>query len=143
MTLTPGAPGSVLEAPCRAIAEATRDLLSWEFDPRFRAAMAAFPALDQHRVLTALEQGFEGHWNRKQLGQAPPRAVELAGKTGGLRDGQLLLATNAESDPILFGLWWPWGGGQTISIRVLFSARTLDEAQKAELLATFQGWFGL
>lgn len=143
MPATAPAPGAVLESPCRAIAEATRDILSWEFDPRFRAAVAAFPSADKDRVLAGLEAGFETHWTRADIAGAPARAVELVDRVGGIREGQLLLAANAGSDPILFGLWWPWGTGETISIRVLFSARTLDAAEKAALLVAFKGWFGL
>lgn len=143
MTPGPTSPQSPLEAPCRAIAAAAEGLLTWEFDPRFRAALAAFPSTQKTQVLAALEAGFEARWTRKNVAEAPGRASELASKTGGLREDQILLAANATSDPILFGLWWPWGGGEMISIRVLFSARTFDEPQKASLLADFQGWFGL
>ena len=132
-----------LEASCQAIVEATRGTLAWDFDPRFRAALGTFAAADQERVLAGLKAGLTGCWSSADLAGAPPRVVELAGKTGGLRGGQLLLAAHADSDPILFGLWWPWGNGTTISIRVLFSARTFDDAQKADLLAAFKGWFAL
>ena len=136
-------PGAILEAPCAAIAEATQGLLSWEFDPRFRAAIATFPASDQQGIKTGLQAGFDQVWTTADLASAPERVRELAKKVGGLRGGQLLFAAHSDTDPILFGLWWPWGNGQTISIRVLFSARTLDEPSKAALLASFKGWFGL
>jgi hypothetical protein len=132
-----------LEAPCRAIVEATEGLLAWEFDGRFRAALATFPAADQAGVLAALEAGFEARWTHADIAGAPPRVVELTGKLGGVRPGQIVLTSGAESDPILVGLWWPWGNGTRISIRVLFSARSLSDARKAALLADFKGWFGL
>jgi hypothetical protein len=135
--------GSILEAPCRAIAAAAGDLLAWGFDPRFRAANAAFPTSAQAPVRAALERGFDGCWSAADIAHAPARVGELAARTGGMRGGQLLFGANVAADPILFGLWWPWGDGATISIRILFSARTLDAAAKSDLLEEFQGWFGL
>ncbi len=132
-----------LERPCLAIAAASAGLLEWAFDPRFRAANAAFPAAEQGVVLAALEQGFEAAWTAQTIESAPPRAAELAAKLGGLRPGQILFGTNADSDPILFGAWWPWGDGVTISIRVLFSARHFEPEGREALLADFKGWFDL
>jgi hypothetical protein len=144
--MTPNPPDaslSVLQAPCEAIASAAQGVLQWSFDPRFRASAATFATADQESVKTLLGRGFGSCWTSGTIAQAPPRAQELCAKTGGLRPGQLLFGANAESDPILFGAWWPWGNGTTISIRILFSARTLDETSKAALLAEFKGWFGL
>lgn len=143
MTEPVGAPASLLEAPCLALIGASAGLLQWEFDPRFRAASAAFPASRQADVRAALEAGFDRAWTSADIASAPPRVGEVASKMGGLRPGQILFGAHTDGDPILLGAWWPWGGGQTISIRVLFSARTLDGAAKQALLADFQGWFGL
>ena len=133
---------SVLEDSCVALVNAAT-MLTWEFDPRFRAASAAFPAADAATVRAALEAGFDAAWSGSTIGAAPPRAQELSTKLGGMRAGQLLFSAHAESDPILFGAWWPWGNGTTISIRVLFSARTLTEPEREALLVDFKAWFGL
>lgn len=144
MTSTPpGAPMSPLEAPCRAIASAAEGVLDWSFDARFRASNAVFEMADQEAVRAILERGFDAAWTSEDIAQAPPRASELAGKLGGLRPGQILFGANADSDPILFGMWWPWGNGASVSIRVLFSARYLDGEQRAALLVDFRSWFGL
>lgn len=139
----PGATPSVLQAPCRAIAAAAEGVLSWSFDPRFRASSAAFATADHAAIQALLETGFDACWTSKTVANATPRVRELCGKTGGLRPGQLLFSANGEGDPILIGLWWPWGNGTTTSIRILFSARSLGDDDKAALLAEFKGWFGL
>ncbi len=143
MPNSPDASLSVLHAPCEAIVSAAQGVLQWSFDGRFRASSATFATADQDSVRALLERGFVSCWTSKTIARAPDRARELCAKTGGLRPGQLLFGANAESDPILFGLWWPWGNGTTISIRILFSARTLDQPAKAALLAEFKDWFGL
>lgn len=143
MTTDAPASSSILRAPALAIATASAGLLEWSFDMRFRAAAATFPGANSAAVRTALEQGFDQAWTTPTIAQAPPRASELAGKLGGLRPGQILFGANAASDPILFGAWWPWGDGATISIRVLFSARESDQAGRDALLVEFKSWFGL
>jgi hypothetical protein len=129
-----------LDDRCRAIKAVSPGLLDWSFDDRFRAANAAFDTSVASAVDAALSTGFETHWTAATLSSAPPRVVEMAGKVG-LRESQRMYTALAHTDPILFGLWWPWGSGTTISIRVLFSARSLDEAAKATLLSDFKGWF--
>ena len=52
------------------------------------------------------------------LGQASPNLRDLAARTGGLRAGQLLMTGGPTGGLLAFGLWWPWGDGETISMRV-------------------------
>jgi hypothetical protein len=49
----------------------------------------------------------------KTLAGAAPQLVSIVERYGGLRGGQLVFS-NGE----VFGLWWPWGGGGTVSLRV-------------------------
>jgi hypothetical protein len=58
-------------------------------------------------------------WTMKSIDAAPQALREMCDKTGGLREGQRLLAGTQDS---LFGLWWPWGNGQTITLRIGFSS---------------------
>ncbi len=134
---------TVLQQPCEAIVAAAGGALTWSFDDRFRACAATFPVAEMRAVRAMLQAGFTSCWDGESIGGAPPRTRELSAKIGGLRSGQLLFGANELGDPILFGAWWPWGNGTTISIRILFSARTLDEPQKDALLTDFAGWFGV
>jgi len=57
-------------------------------------------------------------WSETTLRKAPPVIHEVADATGGVRADQLLLATSSISGVIAYGLWWPWGNGVNISLRV-------------------------
>ncbi len=72
------------------------------------------PAVRASAVL-ALTRG----WTVKNLAEAPQGLRDLCEKTGGLRAGQRLLAGDSDA---LFGLWWPWGSGENITLRIGISA---------------------
>jgi hypothetical protein len=59
-----------------------------------------------------------GEYTTATLNSATPELRELAARTGGLRAGQLLLVGGPVGGITAFGLWWPWGDGETISMRV-------------------------
>jgi hypothetical protein len=42
----------------------------------------------------------------------------LVEKCGGLRAAQLLFWGGGDDAPGVFGLWWPWGDGTTVSLRI-------------------------
>jgi hypothetical protein len=79
---------------------------------------------------------FPRGWTTKSLENAPPEMQAIADKTGGLRSGQRLLAGDAMFAPNLFGLWWPWGGGDTITLRI-------GLADAAEVMAQVRELFGV
>jgi len=43
---------------------------------------------------------------------------EVADRAGGLRAGQLILASGPVGGYFSYGLWWPWGDGMTTSVRI-------------------------
>jgi hypothetical protein len=57
-------------------------------------------------------------WTSSTIQRAPPAIREIADRTGGLRPGQLLLASAAVGAGFAYGLWWPWGDGMTTSARI-------------------------
>lgn len=61
---------------------------------------------------------FPRGWTTKSLDNAPLEMKAIADRTGGLRQGQRLLAGDEMFAPKLYGLWWPWGSGDTITLRI-------------------------
>src|SRR5436190_9762135 len=57
-------------------------------------------------------------WTPSTLAGASPAVRGVAARTGGLRSGQRLLSSAPVEGLIGVGLWWPWGDGGTISLRV-------------------------
>jgi hypothetical protein len=61
----------------------------------------------------------DGEWSPDNINQAPDEIRTLAARFGGVRPGQLLFTGEVVGGRMhLFALWWPWGDGATISLRV-------------------------
>jgi hypothetical protein len=133
-------------APSAAkIIESTQGVLEWEWDPRFRAALAAFDMSVADQVRQAVETACGSAWSSANLSTAAGAVQELAHKKGGLRPGQLLYTTDAERPALLFCAWWVWGSGDRASLRIgsaVFDGGELQPdapAHESEL----RSWFGV
>ncbi len=134
---------SHIEESVQTLVENAKGVLSWSWEERFNAALAQFQAKDKDAILDHMRPPFKAVWDSTQINESPPRILKICNSLGGLRPGQLLLTTDPDVDILLFGAWWPWGGGDTISIRIIPNIENLDETVAAEFTAAFKGWFGL
>lgn len=87
----------------------------WEWDGRFSVVSSSFAASVQTEARASAVHALTRGWTLKDIETAPESLRNLAAKTGGLRGGQRLLAGTDDS---LFGLWWPWGNGEMITLRI-------------------------
>lgn len=117
-----------LEQVCRVLTEGGQDLLSWEWDGRFSAALAVAKDPQHHEVLALLASHFTFPWDTSNIDQAPERVVALGDSWGGLWPGQRIFTRDPEEDPLLYAVWWPWGGGGTFSLRITCDAHTAASA---------------
>ena len=90
----------------------------WSWDARFNTIAASFSDEQQPLVRASAMKAFPRGWTAKSLENAPPEMQAIADRTGGLRQGQRLLAGDELFAPKLYGLWWPWGSGETITLRI-------------------------
>ncbi len=111
------APNSGL-ALCEIVDNLPR-FLKWERDEQTNGAMAIMEIDASDRVLAALEAQFSHQWTHKTLRKAPPSIRAAMKEFGGLRAKQQAFATMLAEDIVLLGLWWPWGHGGTVSIRLV------------------------
>jgi hypothetical protein len=111
----------------------------WTWDDRFAAIASSFTADQEPAVRASAMRAFPRGWTAKSLESAPPEMRALAERTGGLRAGQRLLGGDPTTSPHLFGLWWPWGGGEKITLRI----GVLDIAADAEPLPRIRELFGV
>jgi hypothetical protein len=89
----------------------------WSWDGRFATIAASFSIEHEPAVRTSAQLAFPRGWTTKSLESAPAAFRELAIRTA-MRPGQRLLGGDELSAPSLFGLWWPWGGGDKITLRI-------------------------
>jgi hypothetical protein len=121
-----------LETICKSFAASVQGKLDWSWEGRFTCVVAAFKDSTAEEITGALGGAFTGTWRTDNIGEANDGVQQAANKLG-LRPGQVIYSVDA-ADGQLFGAWWPWGGGKTISIRIFCSGA--DEAQ-------LKSWFGV
>ncbi len=69
----------------------------------------------------AITEVFSVEWTSSTVTKAPPALREYVDRYGGLRQGQLLFSSGLLGGSLVsFGLWWPWGDGVTVSMRLGF-----------------------
>ncbi|CAN5422590.1 hypothetical protein BH11MYX1_BH11MYX1_00300 [soil metagenome] len=89
----------------------------WEWDGRFAAISSSFTIDLEREVRESARFAFPRGWTVKSIEHAPAMFRALADKTC-MRPNQRLLAGDELTAPTLFGLWWPWGGGDKITLRI-------------------------
>ena len=131
---------SDIERTIKDLVNDLRGVLSWTWEDRFGAALAQFSANDKDWILELLKPLFSSLWDAVNLSQAPPRVVKAIQEYGGLRAGQLLLTTDADSKILLLGAWWPWGNQKTISLRLIPTALKLSDSDMEKFQELLKEW---
>ena len=120
-----------LENELHDLAAAFRGILDWKWDGRFGAVLAEFPLKIEASVLGVLDQYLVSRWDSTSIADAPETVKKVKGHLGGLMAGQILLLSSPDVEPLVYCAWWPWGSGQTISIRIgLFGGGSDEEAKQ-------------
>ena len=110
--------------PWAGLLEACAGLLAgwpgaaWKWDGRFEAVESAFPRAAEAQAREKVGALLPSAWSSVTVKEAPEAVRTLATKTGGLRPGQLLFSGAPVEGALPFGLWWPWGDGKTVTLRV-------------------------
>jgi hypothetical protein len=98
----------------------------WTWDDRFTMLASSFAIGLEDKARASAALALPHSWDAKTLATAPGSLRELCEDAGGLRSGQRLLAGRAGA-LVLIGLWWPWGSGQTVTLRLGLGGYAADE----------------
>jgi hypothetical protein len=90
----------------------------WSWDTRLNCVTSSFSTDVEAEARAIAREALPVEWNTSTLSTAPPRMRDLAERCGGLRSGQFLLAAGPIVGVFAYGLWWPWGDGVTVSLRI-------------------------
>ena len=135
--------GSEIRKICAEFVNAFDGNLTWKWETRFETALAEFSIDSSDNIHAILERFFNDKWDSSSINDAPDVVQEIVKKFGALRSGQLLFTADTKQDDFLFGVWWPWGNGNMISIRVAPSFIVLPEENYTELIKEFRNWFNI
>ena len=91
--------------------------LVWTYDRRLKGVTSSIPLTREADARAAMTGVLPTVWSVDTLPGAPEDARALIEKCGGLRAAQLLF-WGGGAGPGAFGLWWPWGDGTSVSLRV-------------------------
>ena len=89
----------------------------WTYDRRLRCVASSIPLAREADARAAMTEALPVSFSVETLAGAGEGQRALVEKCGGLRASQLLFWGGADA-PGAFGLWWPWGDGTTVSLRV-------------------------
>ena len=93
-------------------------LRGWSYDRRFATAASSFSVDHSGEARAAVLLALPTQWTDRTIKTAPPYVKQLADATGGVRPEQGLYVCDPVSGLLAYGMWWPWGDGETISLRV-------------------------
>jgi hypothetical protein len=123
---------SDLEKFYRKLLSASWEVFSWKWDHRFEAFLTEFSADNGDEFRAILERDFINVWDSSNIREALDIVQMCNNNFGGLRPGQLLLTTDPSQDVFVCGAWWPWGDGETISLRIASPAKKLQHEKRSD-----------
>jgi len=134
---------SDVENVCRELSRGFHGVLSRQWDGRFETVLAEFGVETKDKVRAILERYPGNIWDSSNIGYAPDIVRTINIRVGKLRSGQLLFTSDPSREAFILGAWWPWGDGQTISIRIAPSYKKISDSERAEKIQLFKSWFGI
>ncbi len=108
----------------------------WSWDSRLNCVASSFDSVMVEQAQAATAKAFPTVWADRTMAEAPPRIREVGERSGGVRAGQLIYARTPIIGVVPYGLWWPWGNGSTISLRVGLEADADYNAKLCEVFGT-------
>ncbi len=130
-----------LENVCREILNTSQGSLSWKWEDRFQVMLATFSVDNRDDIRTILGRDLEITWDSSNIESASDAIKVINRNLGGLRSGQLLFTSDPSQGAFIFCAWWPWGDGETISIRIgPYYKDTLD-SDRTDQIQLFRSWF--
>lgn len=137
--LNSSGPGNI----CSELSKAFQGVLSWKWDDRFNTVLAEFKVDNKARIHEALERCLDRMWDSATIENAPEAVQAVISRFGGIMPGQLLFTSDPDQDALVFCAWWPWGNGETISIRLAPFYQKPSDSDRDGQTQQFKEWFGI
>ncbi len=109
----------------------------WTYDRRLKCVVSSIPMASANAALAAMAEAFPGSWTSDTVKTAPAGVQLVNDGSGGLRAAQKLFWGGEPDGPGPFGLWWPWGDGTTVSLRIGLHGVDVPKARYPKLRDVF------
>ena len=110
-----------IHAYAEDLIEALSSIVKWKYDDFHDVMLAEFSVDKQDQVIFTLQQFLPVNWDVKTIKKAPGEVKHYAGAFSKLVKTQKLFSTQIEDHPKVMAVWWPWGHGATVSLRVFLT----------------------
>ncbi len=110
---------TTIKKVCSELVKDFDGVLDWTWDDRFESLVAEFTLESQDEVVSILGKHLKMKWDKKSIKKAPGIIKTNSQYFGALRKGQLIFTTDPESSNQIVAAWWPWGDGQSVSVRIV------------------------
>ena len=111
----------------------------WTWDPRFKCVTSSLSSAMAPSVRPLLAAVVPAEWTPQSFASAPDAVRALEARCGDLRAGQLLFTGELVAGMLPFGMWWPWGDGSKISVRLSIA----NSDRQKELYPLLRALFGI
>lgn len=111
----------------------------WTWDPRFKCLTSSLPTAQAPAARAALLPVAGSEWTAESFPAAPLEVRALEERCGDLRPGQLLFTGAPVSGMVPFAMWWPWGDGAKVSVRLSIA----NSDRQKELYPLLRALFGI
>ncbi|MFT4937383.1 MAG: hypothetical protein ACI88A_000397 [Paraglaciecola sp.] len=123
----------ILNTYGKDVIEALSPIVKWQYDDFHKALLAEFSVDKETQAKRALRHVLPRSWDAKTIKKAPIEIKHLAGSFCKLVKEQQLLSVEPEKNPRVMAVWWPWGHGATISVRIFLVNASPYEQKKGFL----------
>lgn len=108
-----------VEKVTQDLVDAFGDDYPWRWDEQKNLMLSEFASNKKEKIFSQLEVLFDHKWDKKNIRYAPAALKIQLGKLTSLKDKQVIFTSPAKGDkPMLVAIWWPWGHGGTVSLRL-------------------------
>ena len=90
----------------------------WTWDHRFKCVTSAVAGDAATTAKGRLVLATPSEWDAASFATAPESVRALDERCGELRPGQALFTGAPVAGMTLFAMWWPWGDGSKVSVRL-------------------------
>ncbi|MFT5757595.1 MAG: hypothetical protein ACI9LM_002331 [Alteromonadaceae bacterium] len=101
------------------ITKPLEELLKWRWEESRQAILSEFASGKAEQTLAVLRSNFKDEWDRKTIKKAPKDLKDQLGELANITKEQKLFTRPAtDQHPATLAIWWPWGHGSTLSLRL-------------------------
>lgn len=131
------------KATCGRILGSLPFSYEWEWDDALNVALVSFEGARADAVWRVLKSEFSQEWDFLNIVEAAESLSGYLKSAAGIFPGQSVLTSEGESGHVLFALWWPWGDGDKVSLRIGVFALDGEPLDREMVRDRLRQWFAV